>query len=282
MQCNSVLHPSSISIIAPYSIGQSAIPSVKLQKDLRVVLSDSLSWNDHYDLICSIAYQALYVIRRSIPPHSPAHLKKLLYRSLVKSQVSYCCQLWRSQLIKHIKSLERIQRKATKFILSYYSNDYKSRLLELSTLPLMYWLEIQDIMLLIKTHLMQMTYTSTLSLLTTGQEQMVSNLSTISRGWQLRETSFSSVSFGSGMRSQRGVLDLESSVSTNKTHLTEYLWEHFSDNLDPNNLCTFHFLCPCYKCIINTHVQLPKLFLKWFRLSVTLEHHFNIITLCNV
>ncbi len=29
----------------------------------------------------------------------------------------------------------------------------------------------------------------------------------------------------------RGVLDLESSVSTNKTHLTEYLWKHFTQTI---------------------------------------------------
>ena len=78
------------------------------------------------------------------------HTTKEITISLVKSQISYCCQLWWPQLIKHIQSLERIQRKATKYILNNYSNNYKSRLLELRTLPLMYWLEIQDIMLLIR------------------------------------------------------------------------------------------------------------------------------------
>ncbi len=160
-QWNLALNPTKCSAIqfstqtpsqelAPYTIGQSDIPFVNSQKDLGVIVSNSLSWSEHFDLICSKAYQALYVIRRNIPPHSPIHLKKILYCSLVKSQISYCCQLWRPQLIKHIQSLERIQRKATKYILNDYSNNYKSRLLELRTLPLMYWLEIQDIMLLIR------------------------------------------------------------------------------------------------------------------------------------
>ncbi len=245
--------------LAPYTIGQSAIPFVKSQKDLGVVVSNSLSWNDHYrnDLICSKAYQALYIIRRNIPSHSPVHLKKVLYLSLVKSQVSYCCQLWRPQLIKHIKSLERIQRKATKFILNDYSNDYKSRLLELSTLPLMYWLEIQDIILLIR----NLKDTSDANDL--HKYIKFANNRTRANGVKLehkfaRLTTTRNFFFIRVVRLwnaiPRGVLDLESSVSTNKTHLTEYLWEHFSDNFDPNNLCTFHFLCPCYKCIINTHV----------------------------
>ena len=46
--------------------------------------------------------------------------------------------------------LERVQRKATKFILSNYSLDYKSRLIQLDMLPLMYLLEIQDILFCIR------------------------------------------------------------------------------------------------------------------------------------
>ena len=57
----------------------------------------------------------------------------------------YCSQLWRPNLIKDIFSLERVQRRATKYILSDYSTDYKSRLINLKLLPLMYIYELNDI-----------------------------------------------------------------------------------------------------------------------------------------
>lgn len=41
--------------------------------------------------------------------------------------------------------LERIQRRATKYILGNYSSSYKERLQSLDMLPLMYWLELNDI-----------------------------------------------------------------------------------------------------------------------------------------
>ena len=70
--------------------------------------------------------------------------RKQLYLSLVKSKLSYCSQLWRPRLIKDIRNFERIQRRATKFILQDYSHDYKTKLLSLNLLPLMHWYELQD------------------------------------------------------------------------------------------------------------------------------------------
>ncbi len=137
-----------------------------------------------------------------------------------------------------------------------YSNNYKSRLLELRTLPLMYWLEIQDIMLLIR----NLKDTSDANDL--HKYIKFANNRTIKSKWyqtraQIREANnYAKLLFIHIVRLwnalPRGVLDLELSLNTNKTHLTKYLWKHFIENFDPNNLCTFHFLCPCYKCIANT------------------------------
>ena len=46
----------------------------------------------------------------------------------------------------YIYILERIQRKATKYIINDYRNDYNLRLLTLNMLPLMYWFELQDLL----------------------------------------------------------------------------------------------------------------------------------------
>ena len=54
--------------------------------------------------------------------------------------------MWRPYLLKDINSLERVQRHATKIILSDYTSDYKTRLKQLSILPLTYTYEIADIM----------------------------------------------------------------------------------------------------------------------------------------
>ena len=38
------------------------------------------------------------------------------------------------------------------------------------------------------------------------------------------------------------------SVRLIKRKLQSFLWNHFIDHFDPNNPCSFHFICPCAKC----------------------------------
>ena len=53
-------------------------------------------------------------------------------------------------MIKDITLLERIQRRAIKYILNDYELSYKSRLERLHLLPLMYIYELNDLLFLIK------------------------------------------------------------------------------------------------------------------------------------
>ena len=70
--------------------------------------------------------------------------------SFVRSQLTFCSPIWRPHLLKDVKSLERIQKRATKFIVGDSSKDYKSRLVTLSLFPLMYFFEMNDIFLFMK------------------------------------------------------------------------------------------------------------------------------------
>ena len=92
------------------------------------------------------AYKQLGLLKRTFPTvHVSA--KKNLYLSLVRSQLTYCSPVWRPQLLKHISFLEKVQRRSTKYILNDFESDYKSRLISLNLFPLMYWIELADIML---------------------------------------------------------------------------------------------------------------------------------------
>ena len=52
--------------------------------------------------------------------------------------------------MKDILNIERVQRRATKYVLNDYASDYKTRLLKLKLLPLMYFFELQDITFVVK------------------------------------------------------------------------------------------------------------------------------------
>ena len=72
-----------------------------------------------------------------------------MYISLVQSKLLFCSPAWKPYLLKHIQTLERLQRQGTKYILNDYHTDYKTRLIRLNLLPITYTLDIADIMFLI-------------------------------------------------------------------------------------------------------------------------------------
>ncbi len=117
-------------------------------KDLGLVFQSDLKWVSHYNQISAKAYQKLGLLKRTFSSSNSVETKKQLYISLVKSQLLYISLLWRPMLIKDILSLEKIQRRATKFILGQGLSllTYKERLIKLNLLPLMYHLELADIM----------------------------------------------------------------------------------------------------------------------------------------
>ena len=44
------------------------------------------------------------------------------------------------------------------------------------------------------------------------------------------------------------VINLSLSTNIIKRQISDYLWTQFSINFDSERPCTFHILCPCYRC----------------------------------
>ena len=128
-----VLSPISVD----YDLNGSSIPSVSHGQDLGILFSSDLSWSEHYKLICSSAYRQLSLLKRTFSTACPSHIKKLMYISFVHSRLTYCSQVWWPMLFKDIVTLERVQRRATKFIVAASSVSYHDRLITLNLLPLM-------------------------------------------------------------------------------------------------------------------------------------------------
>ena len=149
-KCSIVHFKARPSSTFNYHLNYQQITSSDKEKDLGLVVSADLNWQSHYQLISSKAYKILGLLRRVFSNSILLSARLSLYISLVRSQLLYCSPVWHPYLLKDIRALELVQRRATKFIVNNNDMDYRNRLLSLKLLPLMMEYEIADNMFLVK------------------------------------------------------------------------------------------------------------------------------------
>ena len=220
-------------------------------------MNSDLSWSEQYSFIISKAYRELSVLRQSFNPLNSSSTKKTLYTTMVCSHLIYCSPVWCPRFIKDIQLLERVQRRATKYILNDFTSDYKDRLISLELLPLMMFYELLDIMLFVK------------SLKTPNDCFDISNYLQFTTH-NTRSSNIRLVHARSSNNSSRHFyfnrlprlwnalppINLDLLIYLIKSQLKSFLWNHFLLNLDSNNYCTYHFLCPCNSCMCIPYVRL--------------------------
>ena len=146
--------------------------------------------------------------------------------------------------------LERVQRRATKFILSDYNSDYKSRLCSLNLLPLMMHYEILDIAFFLNS----MTSTSTpFDIL--NYVSFITGSSRAANLNKLKHCSSNTKAIGHSyfhrlprLWNALPAIVQHQSVPSILAKLKKFFWAHFLDNFLNENVCSYHFLCPCHKC----------------------------------
>ncbi len=103
-----------------YTLCNEILKQVDKTKYLGVTISDDLSWSPHVEYIANKANKVLGVLRRNLK-HCPAELKETAYLSMVRSILEYASAVWDPHLQKDIGLIERVQRKAARFV----KNDYR-------------------------------------------------------------------------------------------------------------------------------------------------------------
>ena len=236
-----------------YTISDTCIPRSNSHKDLGITLSVDLSWDKHYKTITARAYKVLGLIRRTFSSCHPATTMTRLYVSLVRSQLFYCTQIWRPHLMKDILNIERVQRRATKYILNDYTSSYKTRLIQLNLLPLMYLFELHDILFAIKslkTPTIQFKITNYINFNPANTRSGANNKLIPSHHLNnlARHSYFHRLP---SLWNAMPVLDLNMSFALLKSKLKKHFWDHFMNHFDDNNNCTLHYQCPCSRCHIS-------------------------------
>ena len=123
------------------------------EKDLGVWISSDLRWTNQVYHQSNKANKLLGLIRRSSRYIMKSSTRPTMYMALVRPHLGYVTQVWSPQSIELMKSLERVQRRATKYILMLPFQtewSYQDRLIQCNLLPINYWHEMTDLVFLYK------------------------------------------------------------------------------------------------------------------------------------
>ena len=143
-----------------------------------------------------------------------------------------------------------MQRRATKFITGNPSLDYHERLLSLHMLPLMMEYEIADILFFIKSlkkpsHHFNIEDYIQFNISNTRSSSYLKLRHSISQNNLQGHFFFNRLP---RLWNSLPLLDISLSIPSIRTKLREHFWNHFIAHFDSNNVCTYHYLCPCVNC----------------------------------
>ena len=107
------------------------IKIVEHAKDLGIIMSSSVNFKQHIRTMVDTAQQLCGWILRTFSTRKKDAML-LLWRSLIRSKLEYCCQLWSPTQTGDIQSLEQVQRNFIRKIKGIQHLSYWQQLQELS------------------------------------------------------------------------------------------------------------------------------------------------------
>ena len=102
-----------------YTLHDHQLETVESAKYLGVTLQSNASWDKHIDGICAKANRTLGFIRRNLKV-TPRKTKEIAYKALVRPILEYSSSVWDPANQKQINSLEKVQRRAARFVCNNY------------------------------------------------------------------------------------------------------------------------------------------------------------------
>ena len=155
-------------------------------------------------------------------------------------------------MLKDIQKIERVQRRATKYVLNDYENDYKQRLIKLHLLPIMYFYELQDIMYLVKCIKHPPDNFELMDYITFATSNTRFGTSNKLKYNFRRTVSTKHFYFNRIVKLWNFVPPIDTSLTFHsiKSNVFKFFWSYFLANFDPEKVCSYHVLCPCSKSVV--------------------------------
>ena len=112
----------------------------------------TLSWHSHIYTITTRDNKLLGLLKWTCPLLTDVSTRRAPYLSLVKSQLCYATQVWSPAQVSLKAQVERVQRRATRWILQTRIGEmsYRDRLITPDLLPLTYDKELKDLVFFYK------------------------------------------------------------------------------------------------------------------------------------
>ena len=91
------------------------LEETKVERDLGVIISNDLKFNEQMANVVQKANGVLAMIKRTFKHWNAFNFRKL-YSAIVRPHLEYCITAWNPYKKKDIKMVEKVQRRATKLV----------------------------------------------------------------------------------------------------------------------------------------------------------------------
>ena len=116
-----------------YDLHGHTFQSVDCAKYLGVTIEKNITWSKHIDNIHAKANRLLGFLRRNLRV-ATTKTKELTYKALVSPVIEYSCCVWDPSSQKDIDKLEKIQRRAARYVLNRHQKTESVEKLKWQTL----------------------------------------------------------------------------------------------------------------------------------------------------
>ena len=106
-------------ILANYNIHNVSLSPVDSAKYLGVNIDCNLNWKTHCNAVCNKASSTLAFLERNLRG-CPINIKDKCYKTFVRPTLEYGCCVWDPHLTAPIENLEKIQKRAARFVTGNY------------------------------------------------------------------------------------------------------------------------------------------------------------------
>ncbi|XP_047127614.1 uncharacterized protein LOC124808516 [Hydra vulgaris] len=106
------MHIGNLNPQFSYKLGDHILQK-EVERDLGVILSNDLKWENHIISVANKANRTLGFLKHGFK-YLDVTILKLLYKSTIRPQLEYAASVWSPYSIKDIKRLEKVQRRSTR------------------------------------------------------------------------------------------------------------------------------------------------------------------------